>query len=116
MKMGSNKECIGECPVCFNSNLDYDNSKSIDDGRIYPFTCLICGCEGQEIYSEVYATTEYDKPVSALLLAAEEILSDFNQWGEVLQLGDNGEYGMDSAIGRLNSAVIKEREKLTKDK
>jgi len=41
-----------------------------------------------------------------LMDAAREILSDFNQYGEVLQTGDNGEYGMDSAIGRLNSAIV----------
>ena len=41
-----------------------------------------------------------------LIDAAREILSDFNTYGEVLQQGDNGEYGMESAIGRLNSAVV----------
>jgi len=41
-----------------------------------------------------------------LIDAARVILSDFNTYGEVLQVGDNGEYGMESAIGRLNSAVI----------
>jgi hypothetical protein len=40
-----------------------------------------------------------------LLEAAQEILSDFNQYGEVLQQGDNGEYGTESAIGRLNTAI-----------
>ena len=40
-----------------------------------------------------------------LLDAAKEILSDFNYYGGVLQVGDNGEYGMESAIGRLNTAI-----------
>lgn len=47
-----------------------------------------------------------DKREQNLRDAAREILSDFNRYGEVLQLGDNGEYGMESAIGRLNSALI----------
>ena len=41
----------------------------------------------------------------ALLDAAKEILSDFNRYGEVLQVGDNGEYGTESAIGRLHTAI-----------
>ena len=40
-----------------------------------------------------------------LLSAAQEILYDFNTYGEVLQVGDNGEYGTESAIGRLSVAV-----------
>lgn len=40
-----------------------------------------------------------------LLNAAREILSDFNRYGKVLQVGDNGEYGTESAIGRLSKAI-----------
>ena len=40
-----------------------------------------------------------------LLEAAREIVSDFNYYGEVLQPGDNGEYGTESAIGRLSAAI-----------
>jgi len=40
-----------------------------------------------------------------LLDATREILSDFNRYGEELQAGDNGEYGAESAIGRLNTAI-----------
>lgn len=40
-----------------------------------------------------------------LLLAAREIVSDFNRYGEVLQVACNGEYGTESAIGRLNAVV-----------
>lgn len=42
-----------------------------------------------------------------LLIAAGEIVSDFRQFGEVLQVGDNGEYGQESSIGRLNNAIGK---------
>ncbi len=42
-----------------------------------------------------------------LLDAAEEILRDFNMYGEVLQQGDNGEYGTESAVGQLAEAIAK---------
>ena len=48
--------------------------------------------------------------VIILLEAAEEIIRDFNTCGKVLQLGDNGEYGCESAIGRLVLAVESARE------
>ena len=40
-----------------------------------------------------------------LISAAQEIASDFSKYGEVLQTGDNGEYGADSAIARLIAAL-----------
>jgi len=40
-----------------------------------------------------------------LFNAAGEILSDFNRHGEVLQQGDNGEYGTESSIGQLSEAI-----------
>lgn len=57
--------------------------------------CLECD------YTILKDTADKDK----LLDAANEILSDFNQYGEVLQQGDNGEYGLESPIGRLASAI-----------
>gem|GEM_PF-7121471 len=36
-----------------------------------------------------------------LLDVAREIVSDFDNYGEVLQTGFDGEYGNDTAIGRL---------------
>ncbi len=42
-----------------------------------------------------------------LLDAAREILSDFDNYGEVLQTGFNGEYGSDTGIGRLKIIVSK---------
>lgn len=44
-----------------------------------------------------------------LLNVAKEIVSDFNRYGEVLQVGNNGEYGTESTIGRL-SAIVKQIE------
>lgn len=40
-----------------------------------------------------------------LLLAAQEILRDFDDWGEVLQTDALGEYGPTTAIERLRKAV-----------
>ncbi|KKN21071.1 hypothetical protein LCGC14_0928970 [marine sediment metagenome] len=40
-----------------------------------------------------------------LLNAAQEIVYDFNHYGEVLQVGDNGEYGTESSIGMLSAAI-----------
>ena len=67
---------------------------------------------GQPIDPQVHQYQPYDmvQPESAqqqedLLWAAKEIMSDFNRYGEVLQVGDNGEYGRKSAIGRLNTAI-----------
>ena len=47
-----------------------------------------------------------------LLDAAKEIIRDFQQFGEVLQVGDNGEYGTESSIGRLSTAVEKYKDKI----
>jgi len=58
LKDWNNKECIGECPKCGSSDLDYGCSEGLDDCRIYPFTCLGCGCEGREVYVEKYLETE----------------------------------------------------------
>ena len=44
-----------------------------------------------------------------LLDIAREIVSDFNNYGEVLQTGFDGGYGADTAIGRL-SVIIKQIE------
>lgn len=44
-----------------------------------------------------------DKEV--LLDAAREIVQDFNQYGAVLRVGDNGDYGTESPIGTLAAAV-----------
>lgn len=57
-----------------------------------------------EEYIEV-CKIESKKREQDLLDVAKEILSDFNRYGEVLQVGDNGEYGMESAIGRLSAAI-----------
>jgi len=46
-----------------------------------------------------------NKKYRKLLEAATEIVNDFNNYGEVLQAGDNGEYGTESAIGKLAEAV-----------
>lgn len=37
--------------------------------------------------------------------ALRELVSDFNRFGEVLQHGDNGEYGVESAIGRASKIL-----------
>jgi len=58
---------------------------------------------------EAFESTE-DVNISfsdGLIEAAREIVSDFKYYGEVLQVGDNGEYGTESAIGRLTFAVEK---------
>lgn len=43
--------------------------------------------------------------VNNLIDAALEILNDFDTYGGVLQVDENGEYGEDSAIDRLNIVV-----------
>lgn len=40
-----------------------------------------------------------------LLVAAWNIVIDFKRYGEVLQRGDNGEYGTESSIGLLSAAI-----------
>lgn len=55
----------------------------------------------------IAAAPETKEQRDELLEAAQEILRDFNQYGEVLQQGDNGEYGLESGIGRLASAIEK---------
>lgn len=50
-------------------------------------------------------TSAEGKKFECLLVAARQIVADFNTYGEVLQMGDNGEYGVESAIGQLAMAV-----------
>jgi len=40
-----------------------------------------------------------------IIEAAREVVSDFNTYGEVLQVDDNGEYSGETAIGRLEKAL-----------
>lgn len=75
------------------------------------YKCQQCG-EKAEVQNKDVVCAACDYTVSKdiidkddLLEAAEEIVSDFNRFGTVLQEGDNGEYGTSSAIGQLASAV-----------
>ena len=45
-----------------------------------------------------------------LILAALEIVDDFDRYGEVLQAADDGEYDQNTAIEKLRAAVIAEQE------
>lgn len=40
-----------------------------------------------------------------LILAAQEVISDFDTYGEVLQTDDDGEYGPTTAIEKLREAL-----------
>jgi len=51
--------------------------------------------------------TMMSEPVRELYYAALEILDDFDTFGEVLQVDDNGEYGEDTAITKLRKALEK---------
>jgi len=50
---------------------------------------------------------QLSEPVQDLVRAAREIVSDFDRYGEVLQHGDNGEYGEESSIIQLKLALEK---------
>lgn len=67
---------------------------------------------GQPIDIQMHQYQPYDmqQPESEqqqtdLLVAAQEIVSDFENYGEVLQTGFDGEYGKDTAIYKLSAAV-----------
>ena len=45
------------------------------------------------------------EPMQNVIRTAQEIVNDFDRYGEVLQLGDNGEYGEESAIIQLKLAL-----------
>jgi hypothetical protein len=45
------------------------------------------------------------KEIRELLMAAKRVVGEFDDWGEVLQTDDEGEYGPDTAIERLRAAV-----------
>lgn len=49
--------------------------------------------------------TEQTQQQKDLVDAAREIVSDFDNYGEVLQTGFQGDYGKDTAIGRLSAAI-----------
>jgi hypothetical protein len=59
-------------------------------------------------------TSAEGKKFECLLVAARQIVADFNTYGEVLQMGDNGEYGVESAIGswlwQLTKLIILQRD------
>lgn len=40
-----------------------------------------------------------------LILAAQEIINDFDSYGEVLQTDDDGEYGETTAISMLRESL-----------
>jgi len=40
-----------------------------------------------------------------IIIAAQEVISDFHTYGEVLQTDDNGKYSDKTAIGRLEKAL-----------
>lgn len=46
---------VGTCPMCLNSGLNYTHYENDADGNlVYPYTCSICGFEGQELYSVAF--------------------------------------------------------------
>jgi hypothetical protein len=50
------------------------------------------------------------KAHDVLVAAAEQLVAEFDRWGEVLQLGhddDDGMYGPTSAIEQLRTALVK---------
>lgn len=47
--------------------------------------------------------------------AAFQIVSDYENWGEVLQTDDGGEYSKESAIGRLQVVCDTINNRLTKE-
>lgn len=51
-------------------------------------------------------TTQTETIVDDLVIAVADILSDFDDFGEVLQTDDAGEYGPNSAIERLRRAYL----------
>ena len=46
------------------------------------------------------------EPVQHLYFAALEIMGDFKSYGSVLQVDESGEYGPETAIGLLQTALI----------
>ena len=46
-----------------------------------------------------------DEKVRDLFWAAMDIVGEFDAYGEVLQTGDNDEYGPDSSIEKLRTAM-----------
>lgn len=58
-----------------------------------------------EYYSYDMAESELVQQQEDLLDAAQEIVSDFDNYGEVLQTGFDGGYGEDTAIKRLSIAI-----------
>ena len=51
-------------------------------------------------------------PATVLMMAAMEIVGDFDEYGEVLQQDEEGEYGEDSAIEKLRRAIKFYKERL----
>ena len=45
------------------------------------------------------------EPVQDVIRAAQEVVNDFENFGEVLQTGDGGEYDETSPIGRLTEVL-----------
>jgi len=76
-----------------------------------PEDCEKCEEEDCDMKYCLFQDMEYD-PVLAMMVAAMEIVSDFDEFGEVIQMDNNDEYGPKSSIERLRLAVKNYRAKI----
>lgn len=60
-KMIKEKECLGQCPYCGSSDVEWIDSYLSDDYYVYEGECGNCDKEFKEFYTLAYATTEYEE-------------------------------------------------------
>jgi hypothetical protein len=110
----------GTCPKCGNIELECGSEKSFGNDIELSFHCLKCDLFFNEYYEGIFIEQTWEEngeekflrsensishQAKSLLLAAEEIIDDFENFGEVLQQDEDFEYGPNSAIGRLIKIV-----------
>ena len=110
MEHNSSKKCKGYCPFCGEQECNIKWSEIFNGDPSYRSgVCNRCGERFDEIY-HYHITTYYSEehsPEEQLVLAAREILSDFDSFGEVLQADENSKYTPGTAIECLRLAVKK---------
>lgn len=112
------KECFNHCPNCgaTDPDIEWGDKDWLDNQAFQDAECLKCGCKFREFYT--YSDTEFDgdlfpdaveEPksdlIKAILADAQEILNDFDQFGEVLQQDADEGYGPDAPIEQLRKSL-----------
>jgi hypothetical protein len=126
------KKCFNYCPNCGTTdpNIEWGDKEWLDTQAYQEAECKKCGCVFKEYYT--YSDTEFERNypetdieksiitkisdplIIELMNVAEEIIGDFDIYGEVLQTDGDGGYGPYSSIEQLRTTLEKCQKKFTR--